>query len=96
MPKQIVPHKHHDVIMAFAKGYTIQFQNSFGDWIDAEHTPKFLADKEYRVKPKPTIQKWRWLVVERKDNGSIDSWVTTQYYTEKVVREKYSGADVCT
>lgn len=45
------------------------------------YTPHFLDDKEYRVKPKPVIQKWRWLVVENCSDNSKYCYITSSHYT---------------
>ncbi|MDB4311802.1 hypothetical protein N9937_00065 [bacterium] len=47
-------HKHHEQIVAWAKGATIQFRNahSLNSWVDVAGDPSWhMLDNEYRVKP---------------------------------------------
>lgn len=48
------PHKHAEVIKAWADGAEIQFRYPNGTWIDAAD-PSFRDLAEYRVKPEPQI-----------------------------------------
>lgn len=41
-------HKHHDIIIEWAKGAKVQFQLSQGGWAEAA-TPCWVIDTEYRV-----------------------------------------------
>lgn len=52
-------HIHHDVIIEWAKGATIQFYDSKNEkWVDTLHNkPTWSEDGEYRVKP--TTKKYR-------------------------------------
>jgi hypothetical protein len=44
---------HHDVIIAWAKGATVQERPSSNDeWVDRQH-PLFYEGWQYRVKPEP-------------------------------------------
>ena len=52
---QETKHVHHDVIIAWAKGETIEFRNQFGTWRIATTTPTFDEHWEYRVKPEPLV-----------------------------------------
>jgi len=45
-------HKHHDLIIAWAKGAEIEYVDSRGDWEKAA-TPTWSVYKEYRIKPTP-------------------------------------------
>ena len=49
------PHKFKDVIIAWANGEEIEFRdpNFSTEWNPIKN-PSWLADTEYRVKPKPT------------------------------------------
>lgn len=47
------PHKHHDCIVAWAKGAQIQFREPNGvEWIFVSR-PQWFESYEYRVKPEP-------------------------------------------
>lgn len=54
------PHKHRDVIIAWANGEQIQWRNTHSSyWRDWEggQTPAFgIPDNEYRIKPKPLVR----------------------------------------
>jgi hypothetical protein len=47
------PHKHAELIKAWADGAEIQFRR-YGetDWQDAGHNPQWLQTFDYRIKPK--------------------------------------------
>ena len=49
------PHKHKDVIIAWANGEEIEFRDpEFSTQWNPIKVPSWLPDTEYRVKPKPT------------------------------------------
>lgn len=53
----MTPHKHHDLIVAWAKGAQIQFKiPNAGRLIHQRHdtpSPEWLPNLEYRIKPEP-------------------------------------------
>ena len=48
-------HVHHDLIVAWAKGATIQWKGSCGpeDWRNCSQRPAWDKDVSYRIKPEP-------------------------------------------
>lgn len=46
--KELLP-----IIHAFAEGKTVQFKNSFEDWIDCDNIMFNWPPKDYRIKPEP-------------------------------------------
>lgn len=48
----MTPHKHAEVIKAWADGAAIEFRYSQGDWKTSKD-PNFLLDIDYRIKPEP-------------------------------------------
>lgn len=46
-------HKHHDLIIAWAKGAEIECKDSYGEWVPCQR-PEWLQWCEYRVKPQKT------------------------------------------
>lgn len=53
-----VPHKHAEVIKAWAEGSPIQVRRMLtpvggGVWVDCASDPKWLEHCEYRIKPEP-------------------------------------------
>ena len=60
------PHKHAEVIKAWADGAKIEFREPELEHANWEYitTPKWHDELEYRVKPEPKKYKaWVWLVV---------------------------------
>ncbi len=55
------PHKHHDCIVAWAKGSQIQYKSQ-SSWRDVT-SPSWDYDTEYRVKPepKPDVVKYKYI-----------------------------------
>jgi hypothetical protein len=51
-------HKHHDLIIQWAKGAEIEYLDYQGDWEDAS-TPSWSKRMEYRIKPTPPKTKYR-------------------------------------
>lgn len=52
------PHKHADLIKAWADGAVIQYENSRGDWLRCMgDVPSWSASANYRIKPesKPDV-----------------------------------------
>jgi hypothetical protein len=65
------PHKHAELIKAWADGHTIQRQSKIdGRWWDQDD-PEWDEDYEYRIKPeeKPPVVRWLWANI----NGSIST-----------------------
>jgi hypothetical protein len=50
--KQMKPHKHAEIIKAWAEGAEIEAQGSLGHWY-AILEPRWHADVDYRIKPTP-------------------------------------------
>ena len=56
------PHKHRDVIIAWANGSQIQFFD-VDEWIDChEDGPRWHEEKRYRVKPK-IVKREGWVAL---------------------------------
>lgn len=58
------PHKHAEVIRAFADGATIQVGYPTGEWVDNAY-PHFDEKVQYRVKPEPAAPKWPQTTMDR-------------------------------
>lgn len=52
--KELLP-----VIQAFAEGKTVQFKNSFEDWIDCDNIMFNRPPKDYRIKPEPKYRPFK-------------------------------------
>ena len=65
------PHKHAELIKAWADGADIQVRvtkpHITDRWMDCDH-PAFVPDLEYRIKPEPKPDVVRW-VYGRKNMG---------------------------
>lgn len=84
------PHKHCDLIVAWANGAEIQFFDD-GEWIDChENSPKWHEEMRYRIKPK--IVKYEgWVNIYDYKLGEIDREAALIHPTEKSANEH--GAD---
>ena len=52
------PHKHAELIKAWADGFEIQFKRpEEKEWQDARHNPSWYNCFEYRIKPEPKHDK---------------------------------------
>jgi len=49
------PHKHAELIKAWADGAQIEYKYSINQCWQASHNPKWRLDAEYRVKPVPML-----------------------------------------
>lgn len=88
------PHKHADLIIAWAKGAEIEYYNWKGEWVTSTD-PKWIHYVEYRIKPE---KKWMrvaeykagGLVVYASEVGeqvaetspSFKRWITDRVYYE--------------
>lgn len=60
------PHKHADVIIAWANGAEIQFkEKNSSQWVDCVTSPSWLSDS-YRVKPERVYPKSSLTIKEMK------------------------------
>ena len=59
---EMKPHKHCDLIKAWADGHEIQTFLK-GEWVD-EPLPCFFPDNEYRIKPR-TVKNVGWVNIHR-------------------------------
>lgn len=66
------PHKHAEVIRAYADGHDIQMYGT-SSWVDTEY-PIFAEEYQYRVKPEPKKHKYR--VALLRDGDEI--WTYTE------------------
>lgn len=64
------PHKHRDLIIAWANGAQIQIRYSAeGSWMDT-NTPRWYAHYEYRIKPKMLkYKRFLWKSAVNPDSG---------------------------
>ena len=76
------PHKHRDVIIAWANGEEIQYKGSLGTWIDwkkGQMGPTFDSDGEYRIKPK-IVKREGWVNVYK---SSVCTALVSNAYPSK-------------
>ena len=68
----ITPHKHHDLIVAWAKGAKIQWYDG-QDWETVIH-PGWSLQHRYRVKPepKPDVVLYAYIGLMGSNNASIN------------------------
>jgi hypothetical protein len=60
------PHKHAELIKAWADGYTIQYKDGYG-WWDWDY-PDWDGDDEYRIKPEQKPDYSRYIVGSETSN----------------------------
>ncbi len=53
------PHKHAELIKAWADGAEIEYKVHNGGWVALEH-PSWDDHNEYRIKPEQTVVRWKW------------------------------------
>ena len=68
-------HKHADLIHAWADGAQIQHHHQFEDRWDDVDSPRWLDDHNYRIKPMPKPDMYKYVVVEAIDDG-FTKWHT--------------------
>jgi len=61
------PHKHVELIKAWADGEIIQYRNN-EDWIDVRE-PSWIADVQYRIKSEPA-QSLKWHYSNARNTGN--------------------------
>lgn len=74
----MTPHKHHDLIVAWAKGAQIQFKipnagRLIHQWHDTP-SPEWLPNLEYRIKPEPKPDKKATYQVQWPDGQLSPRW----------------------
>ena len=69
-------HKHYDIIVAWAEGKTIQnFNDRRMIWEDLTGDPYWVSSFQYRIKPEPKPDLYKYVVVEAIDDG-FTKWHT--------------------
>lgn len=81
-------HKHYDLIVAWAGGATIQLlsKDNPGEWIDLMYAPSWYTHQVYRVKPKPPVKKYFWIIKAKWGYG-----VSSIRYSEEEVKDTAAG-----
>lgn len=82
---QKIPHKHANIIKAWADGATIEFKDVHGNWTEAT-TPSWRAEVEFRIKSKPISV---FQAIHKTDLGNYYSATTTPGKTKE---EAYKGS----
>jgi hypothetical protein len=76
------PHKHAELIKAWAEGAEIQiYRPRWDDWKD-DLMPSWEFDFEYRIKPEPkpdVVMYSRVLSVQKHKDGAYYAWVSNAY-----------------
>ena len=92
----MTPHKHCEVIKAWADGKEIQAKSTVdGSWINC-YSPTFANDAEYRIKPR-TVKREGWVKVYRIPGCTGDDRaVFGVYATEESTKEVVSDDHVAT
>lgn len=58
------PHKHAELIKAWADGAEIEKQNRDGTWVKHQDEWPWFNDWTYRIKPEPKhkVKRWQWII----------------------------------
>ncbi len=70
------PHKHAELIKAWADGAEIEYKSPYG-WSPIEgRNPSWLDNSEYRIKPekKQPVVRWQWVY------PTMKGWSATNYF----------------
>jgi hypothetical protein len=78
------PHKHAELIKAWADGAEIQSRNIGENWVKNDW-PVWAADTEYRIKPKQPVIRWKWAY------QCNNVWYETEKFSTEEDIEKYIG-----
>ena len=69
------PHKHAELIKAWADGAEIEWKAQNGKWVDvAFNEPTWASTYEYRIKPEPKPDVVEFLYTENKPSGVSIKW----------------------
>lgn len=76
-----IPEKHRAVAHAWVDGAAIEWRDATksGAWTEIAD-PNWYPNVEYRVKPKPKVKKWRWVVHY---SGRVE--ISTGYLSEEEI-----------
>lgn len=72
------PHKHAEIIKAWADGSVIEFYSKGGDGWTRSNNPQWYDDYEYRIKPEPKPDHVYYGVFEMNGSVILESWFTKQ------------------
>lgn len=87
------PHKHAELIKAWADGAEIQQQMTDGSWIDKE-TPTWWRECFYRIKPepKPDFVYYGQLDEPARGGYTLGSCFTREYNTGDKIKIVFDGS----
>lgn len=82
MTTDLKPHPYADVLRAIADGIPVQARWSNHDWFDFDITRHTFHTfgLEWRIKPKPKVKKWRWVVTDYRNTRALS--VSVNYYKD--------------
>jgi hypothetical protein len=87
------PHKHAEVIKAWADGHTIQWKDAFGDWNDIVYPRWDGMDFEFRIKPEPKPDVAKYFIFDTEDKTPVDVELVTfsSFCRNKVIEVVWDG-----
>lgn len=87
------PHKHAELIKAWADGADIEYCTSIGKWIDVKE-PSWSDDIDYRIKPEPKPDVVDLALVHRYHRHCAFSWCcgTDEPHNLKLTFDGETGA----
>lgn len=82
-------HKLAHILRAIADGKTVQIRtrSTGGFWADLDTQDAFSIfvtnpNMEYRIKPKPIVKKWKWLI-DLNPKGTQHLYITPKHFSSK-------------
>lgn len=80
------PHKHAELIKAWADGHEVQFRTPGDGWVGVGDYPCWIDNQEYRIKPAEKVVRWLWAYCALPNH-----WVQcTTYMTDEDARINFS------
>jgi hypothetical protein len=83
------PHKHAELIKAWADGAEIEYE-SHGIWVD-EAYPDWYPEMQYRIKPEQKPDKWSYLLCSKFLWIELSSSPKNKHLWKDVIRLKRDG-----
>ena len=87
------PHKHAELIKAWADGAEIECKNSDGTWFISEY-PTWSDDCEYRIKPEPKPEPVKVTMYIYNNAHTGATWIDEIHPKQRVesIYSKYMGS----
>lgn len=85
------PHKHAELIKAWADGAEIQYKGSDGKWLDCGNFFTWIDDVEYRIKPKTDFVYYGRLDEPARGGYILGSCFTSEQHVLDQIKVTFDG-----